>query len=96
MSLRNLWRLLNLPCDGITELMSREMEEGLSGAEWWAVKTHALYCRACRRYRTQIVELKAAVRRFGAEDVGDMVAEEGLGDGARARMTQSLREGMRD
>lgn len=91
MSLREIWRLLNLPCDGVTALMSQGMDRDLSAGERWAVRSHALYCRACRRYRTQIREMCGAVRRLGADEGEEALSAETLGDDARRRMKNALR-----
>lgn len=59
-----IWRLLNLPCDEIVRLVSLSLDEELPRAERIAVKTHLIYCKACRRYRRQINSLRIAIRRY--------------------------------
>ena len=62
--LLRIWRLLNLPCDEIVRLVSLSLDQELPRAERLAVKTHLVYCKACRRYRRQINALRQAVRRY--------------------------------
>jgi predicted anti-sigma-YlaC factor YlaD len=67
---RGLWRLLNLPCEGVSALASQALDRPLARPERWAVRLHTLYCSACRRFRRQIAFLRRAMRHLTAADPG--------------------------
>ena len=62
--LRDVWRLLNLPCRGMNRLASESLDRDLGRAERIALRSHLLYCTPCRRYFRQIRRLGQALRRF--------------------------------
>ena len=75
--IREFWRLLNLPCEDMTALISRAMDAELPFRERFAYKLHLLYCRACRRYLRQVRVLREQLGRIRQAldlDAGDPVA----------------------
>jgi len=83
----SFFRLLTAPCSEMTELVSRELDTPLTRAQRVALRLHLLYCRACSRYRRQVIELKA---RLAAESDTLEVAVPGLAPEARARIERAL------
>ena len=61
---REIWRLLNLPCQGMTRLASESLDRDLGRVERVALRTHLLICAPCRRYFKQIKILGQTLRRF--------------------------------
>jgi predicted anti-sigma-YlaC factor YlaD len=62
--LRRLWHawlMLNLPCDRISELVSRSLDERLGRVERLAYQSHLVYCSACRRYRRHLLVIREAM-----------------------------------
>lgn len=55
------WRMLNLPCDRISELVSRSLDERLGRVERLAYQSHMVYCSACRRYRRHLLVIREAM-----------------------------------
>jgi hypothetical protein len=91
---KELWRLLNLPCDGITRLASESLDRDLSRLERFALRSHLLYCFACRRYSRQITLLKDAMRRLSNRlESGEPLPGPGLPDEVRERIKHVLRGG---
>jgi len=91
--LKTIWRLLNLPCREMTRLASASFEGNLSRLERIALKTHLLYCIACRRYLRQIVFVGHALRQIVQHvETGAILPGPGLPDEVRARIKQALRE----
>jgi predicted anti-sigma-YlaC factor YlaD len=91
--LKTIWRLLNLPCREMTRLASASLEGNLSRLERIALKTHLLYCIACRRYFRQMLFVRRAVRRIVEHvETGATLPGPGLPDDVRARIKQALRE----
>lgn len=82
------WRLLNLPCEGMTRLASESLDRDLSRLEGVALRTHLLYCSACRRFARQLAILRTAVRRIEA---GAPLPGPGLPDDACDRIKRALR-----
>jgi hypothetical protein len=92
--LSNIWRLLNLPCREISELVSLSLDDDLPRAERLAVTVHLLYCKACRRFRRQALTLKSAMARLASDPSAARLAEiPHLTSEARGRIKRSLREG---
>ncbi len=59
---RGIWGLLNMRCDEVVQFVSQDHDRDLTRAERFAIRTHLLYCTACRRYRRQIAALRQALR----------------------------------
>lgn len=89
--LRHAWRLLNLPCEGISELVSRSLDERLSPAERAAYRSHLVYCVACRRYRRQLLMLREALGRAGGRD-----GRPGSGPGMPEELKERIRRQLKD
>jgi predicted anti-sigma-YlaC factor YlaD len=91
---KELWRLLNLPCDGMTRLASESLDRDLSRLERVALRSHLLYCSACRRYARQIALLRDAMRRLLTRlESGEPLPGTGLPDDVRERIKHALRGG---
>ncbi len=90
----DIWRILNGPCRDMTALISRSMDERLGFWERFGYKLHLLYCRACRRYRKQLVTLRAVIRA-AASDATESAAAPGatLSPDARKRIQDAIQEG---
>lgn len=92
--IRNAWRLLNLPCEGMARLASEALDRELSPLERLALHSHLLYCTACRRYLRQIRLLRSALRRLAARiDADDPSLGPGLPNDLRDRIKRALRDG---
>jgi predicted anti-sigma-YlaC factor YlaD len=61
------WRLLNLPCEGMSRLASESLDRELSRLERVALRSHLLYCTACRRYRRQLERIRGALRKLAGD-----------------------------
>jgi predicted anti-sigma-YlaC factor YlaD len=61
------FKLLNAPCRDMTALVSRALDERLTFGQRVAVRSHLLYCRACRRFRKQTQQLHDALRNQPAD-----------------------------
>ena len=62
--MRRFFQFLFMPCEGYTELISVSMDTDLSRLDQFAVRLHAIYCKGCRRYRKQIMQLRSMLRRI--------------------------------
>jgi predicted anti-sigma-YlaC factor YlaD len=92
--LSTIWRLLNLPCREISELVSLSLDHEPPRAERLAVTLHLLYCKACRRFRRQVLTLKSAMARLASDASCAELAEiPHLSPDARERIKRALREG---
>jgi hypothetical protein len=89
----DVWRLLNLPCDGMTRLASESLDRDLDFWEKLAFRSHILYCSACRRYTRQIAFVSEAMRRLLIQlESGEPLPGAALPDEARERIKHALRE----
>jgi hypothetical protein len=89
---RSFWNLLNLPCEGMAHLASESLDRDLGRLERVALRSHVLYCAACRRYLGQLKLIRAALRRLGARmETDDLLPGPGLPDNARERIKRSLK-----
>jgi predicted anti-sigma-YlaC factor YlaD len=88
-----IWRLLNLPCEGMTHLASESLDRDLKLLERLALRSHLLYCAACRRYLQQITLLRRALRRLAARlETNDLLPGPDLPDELRERFERALRQ----
>jgi predicted anti-sigma-YlaC factor YlaD len=89
---RSFWNLLNLPCEGMARLASESLDSDLSRLERVALRSHVLYCAACRRYLMQLKLIRAALKQLGARlPTDDLLPGPGLPDDARERIKRSLK-----
>ena len=87
-----VWRLLNLPCDGMTRLASESLDRELTLIERLALRLHMMYCSACRRYLRQITRLRDAMQHILTRlESGEPLPGSRLPDDARERIKQALR-----
>ena len=88
-----VWRLLNMPCDGVTRLASESLDRELCRLEKLALHSHLLGCAACRRYKKQVEFLRRAVGLLPRElENGETPPGLRLPEEARARMKRALEE----
>jgi predicted anti-sigma-YlaC factor YlaD len=87
--IRTAWRIFNLPCEAITALVSQSLDRELPPLECWAVRTHLLYCVACRRFRRQALVLRRALGR-ASERLDEMVPGACLPPEVRERLRRTL------
>lgn len=89
--LLRIWRLLNLPCDEVIRLVSQSLDQELPRAERAAIRTHLVYCKACRRFRAHMLLLRDILEHY-AEDPGlaDLPSTGSLSPEARERIKRAL------
>ncbi len=87
----HIWRILNGPCRDMTALISRSMDERLGFWERVGYKLHLVYCRACRRYRKQLLTLREIIR--GADSEAPQAAGPTLSPDARKRIQDAVQDG---
>ncbi len=58
---RGIWGLLRMSCDEVVQFVSQAHDRDLTRGERFALRSHFLYCKACRRYRRQIAALRQAL-----------------------------------
>ncbi|HWE37728.1 MAG TPA: zf-HC2 domain-containing protein [Isosphaeraceae bacterium] len=85
--LKQIARLLTMPCEGFARLASESLDRDLPRPERWALAVHLAYCVACRRYRRQLALIRAAAERLRARDEADTPA---LSPEARDRLRRAL------
>jgi predicted anti-sigma-YlaC factor YlaD len=89
---RSFWNLLNLPCEGMARLASESLDRDLSRLERVALRSHVLYCAACRRYLRQLKRIRVVLRQLCARlETDDLLPGPGLPDDARERIKRSLK-----
>jgi hypothetical protein len=92
--LLRVWRLLNLPCEGMTRLASESLDRELGSLERSALRLHVLYCAACRRYVQQIALLRCSLRRLVARlETDDVLPGPDLPEDVRERIKRALGRG---
>lgn len=90
--LKNVWRLLNLPCCEMTQLASESLDRDLSRLERFALRLHLAYCSACRRYLHQLLHIRHSLRVFAARlHTDDLLPGPGIPDDVRERIKCALR-----
>lgn len=87
--MRRFFQFLFMPCEGYTELISAAMDGDLSSLDHVAVRLHSTYCKSCRRYRKQIMQLRLMLSRLD-ENI-QHAGETQLTSEARERILIALR-----
>ena len=86
------WRLLNMPCEGMTRVASESLDRDLSLLEAVVLRSHLIYCSACRRYFRQLRFVRSEFRRLTRlVDRAESLPEPRLSDEARERIKCELR-----
>ena len=88
--LRRAWTLLNAPCREMSRLASESLDRDLDRFERIAIGSHRLYCRACRRYASQLATIRAAMARLAAATDLDDGPGPGLPADVRTRIERAL------
>jgi hypothetical protein len=89
---RGLWYLLNLSCEGVSRLASESLDRDLGRLERLALKSHVLYCVACRRYVRQLRAVRRALAQLVLRlETDDPLPGPGLPEAAREKISQALR-----
>jgi hypothetical protein len=88
----HIWRLLNLPCEQMTRLASESLDRELGTLERVALRSHVLYCKACRRFLRQIMFLRRTLRQLAASlETEDLLPGPELPLELRERFKRALR-----
>lgn len=77
-------------CEQVSLLVSDSMEEKLPLRNKIRVAIHLLMCQWCRRFKQQLRQIRALIRKTQAEDSIQPHPQVKLSDSARERMQQSL------
>jgi predicted anti-sigma-YlaC factor YlaD len=87
---RSAWRHLNLPCSEVARLASESLDRDLPLPSRIALRSHLIYCSACRRYLRQARRMREAMRSLAG---GDPEEGTGLPAEVRERIKRALDEG---
>jgi hypothetical protein len=78
---------------GMSRLASESLDRDLGRMEWVALRSHLLYCAACRRFQRQIKLLRCAMRQLATDvEAEDTSPGTVLPDEVRARTKHALNE----
>jgi hypothetical protein len=83
---RDVGRVLSLPCREHTKLFTRQIDEPLSDGVAAGLRIHILYCTGCSRFRQQIRRLHELAGTIGRE----MNSEEELPAPVRERVKKRI------
>jgi hypothetical protein len=90
--LQTIWKLLNLPCEEIARLGSRSLDGDLDFWERVALRSHLLYCSACRRFLRQLELGQCALRCLARRiETGEPLPGPGLPEDVRERIKRALK-----
>jgi hypothetical protein len=90
--LKTFWRLLNLPCQGMSRLASESLDRDLGRLGRFALRSHLLCCTSCRRFERQVRILRFAMRRLpGRVEDGGPLPGIDLSDEVRERIKRALK-----
>ncbi|HKI17169.1 MAG TPA: zf-HC2 domain-containing protein [Isosphaeraceae bacterium] len=90
--LKNIWHRFNLPCEELTRLASESLDRDLNRLERVALRSHLLYCAACRRYLRQLKLVQSALERLATRlETDDPLPGPGLPAGVREQMKRLLK-----
>jgi len=91
--LKSLWRLVNLPCREISHLASESLDRDLDLLERFALRSHLLYCTACRRFLQQVEFIRQALGKLELHLEGDSsLSGPGMPQDVRERIQRAMDE----
>ena len=85
---RDIVRVLNMPCREHAGLLSRRLDGQLSSGEALGLRVHLLYCAGCRRLAAQLHTLRKLGRELGEQ----MGTGEGLPGAVRDRVIARVQQ----
>ena len=77
--MKNVWRILTLPCEEAARLMSDERDAALSRLDRMALRAHLLSCKSCKRFRHHLRVISVAAK-----------SEEQMPEDARERISRAV------
>lgn len=83
---RDMARVLRMPCRAHAEIMSRACDAPLSRGTAFGLRVHLVYCAGCRAYRAHLRRLRASARALGAR----LDAEAGMPGTVRERVSAAI------
>jgi len=86
---RSAWKLLNLPCSEVARLASESLDRDLPFSSRIALRSHLIYCSACRRYLKKSMQMRATMRSLAERALTE---GPGLPYEARERIQRALDE----
>ncbi len=90
--MKRFFQFLFMPCEGYTELISASMDTDLTRLDRCAVRIHATFCKGCRQYRKQIMQLRIMLR--SVDEKMPCIESMQLDDQARSRLLNALNQEM--
>lgn len=80
--IRDVFRVLRMPCREHTALFSKQLDEPLPRGISAGLRIHVMYCGGCSKFRAQIRRLRVLAGKIGQ----DIESGEPLPDSVRARV----------
>jgi hypothetical protein len=90
--LKSLWRLLNLRCSEVSHLASQSLDRDLDGLENFALRSHLLYCKACRRFLEHIKRIRQALGNLELELKTDSLRGPAMPAEVRGRIQRAMKQ----
>jgi hypothetical protein len=90
--IRDVLKVLTMPCKEHTVLFSRQLDVRLPAGEAAGLRIHVLYCAGCARFRRQIRRVRELSATIGAELSGG----EGMPGAARERIERHVKMASRE
>lgn len=82
-----------LTCKEVTRLVSESLDRTLPLSQRLALRIHFMMCRYCRRFREQVIFIRALVNQLSGEKETESPPEwMSLSEQARGRILQTLEE----
>jgi len=69
--LRDMMRVLRLPCREHVVLFSRQIDAPLSRGEAFGLRVHIVYCRGCRRFREHLQHMQSLGRTLSEQTANE-------------------------
>jgi hypothetical protein len=72
-TVRDVIRVLKMPCREHTELFSRQLDGAITPGEAIGLRLHLLLCAGCRRFKAHLGRLRDMTRMIGEAGMGEAV-----------------------
>ena len=89
---RDMVRVLGLPCREHVVLFSRQLDAPLSRGEAFGLRMHIVYCSGCRRFREHLRHLQSLGRTLAEQAENEPGLPADVRERLNARVTQATKK----
>ena len=90
--IRDVIRVLSMPCKEHARLFTRQLDEPLPRGVALGLRLHVVYCKGCKRFRRQIRRLHEIARTVGLEIESNLGMPQALRESIKKRIDEEAKK----